>query len=72
MDSMFTSIGFVGMSSLNFRSSFSIGSFSKRDKKAATVFFSGNVRKGKTKLHEEIAGLPSGWRNHCFLEESGD
>ena len=36
--SMFTSIGFVGMSSLIFKIIFSLGSTSKRDKESAAVF----------------------------------
>ena len=39
VDSMFTSIGIVGMSSVIFRIIFSLGSISKRDKKSAAVFF---------------------------------
>ena len=35
---MFTTIGFVGMSSLNFKIIFSLGSISNRDKKSAAVF----------------------------------
>ena len=38
VDSMFTSIGFVGMSSLIFKIFFSFGSISNRDKKSAAVF----------------------------------
>ena len=38
VDSMFTSIGFVGMSSLIFKKIFSFGSISNRDKKSAAVF----------------------------------
>ena len=38
VDSIFTSIGFVGMSSLIFRMTFSFGSISNRDKKSAAVF----------------------------------
>ena len=38
VDSMFTSIGFVGMSSLIFKIIFSLGSISGRDKKSAAVF----------------------------------
>ena len=38
VDSMFTSYGFVGMSSLIFRISFSLESISKRDKNSAAVF----------------------------------
>ena len=37
VDSMFTSIGFVGMSSLIFKNIFSLGSISRRDKKSAAV-----------------------------------
>ena len=39
VDSMFTSINFVGMSSLIFKMIFSFGFVSKRDKKSAAVFF---------------------------------
>ena len=38
VDSMFTSIGFVGMSSLIFKINFSFGSISNRDKISAAVF----------------------------------
>ena len=38
VDSMFTSIGFVGMSFLIFKVTFSLGSISKRDKNSAAVF----------------------------------
>ena len=38
VDSMFTSIGFVGMSSLIFNIIFSFGSIRNRDKKSAAVF----------------------------------
>ena len=38
VDSMFSSIGFVGMSSLIFSIIFSLGSISRRDKKSAAVF----------------------------------
>ena len=59
VDSMFTSIDFVGMSSLNFRSIFPLGSFSKRDKKAwCGVHFSWNVCNSKIKLQYKIAGIP--------------
>ena len=38
VDSMFTSIGFVGMSSLIFKIIFSLGSISKRDRDSVAVF----------------------------------
>ena len=38
VDSMFTSIGVVGISSLIFKIIFSLGSISNRDKKSAAVF----------------------------------
>ena len=38
VDSMFTSIGFVGMSSLIFNIIFSFGSIFNRDKKSAAIF----------------------------------
>ena len=70
IDSMFTSIGFVGMSSLTFKNIFSSGSNSKKDKKSAAVFlFPGMcdiVKLGcSTKLQafHKSGGITFVWKN---------
>ena len=59
VDSMFTSIGFVRTSSLIFYKIFSLGSFSKRDKKSAAVFmFPGGFSIVKLNCGKKIGGIP--------------
>ena len=61
VDSMYTSIGFVGLSSLIFKIIFSIGSFAKRDKKLLRSSFcleAWKVCNSKIKLQYKIASLP--------------
>ena len=73
VDSMFTSIGFVGMSSLIFKIFLTFGSICERDRKVCCgVHFSWNVSNNKIKLQYKIAGFPEGWRNHLCLKESSD
>ena len=59
VDSMFTSIVFVGTASLIFKRIFSLVSNSKRDKKMCCgVHFPWNVCNSKIKLQYKVAGIP--------------